>query len=376
MHSPSLSRRRPLSPSLLLHETPPPKRARQGSIEAAFGGKLVRPKVVALRKPGPLPALQPGQKYCVDLFCGIGGYSTGAAAAGHVVALAVDCDKELLRCHETNHPGAVHLIMDLGPDTEDELVDQIRKVVPHGAPLHIHGSPPCTKLSTLQGSKRYLYGRTQDTDNDAGMALVVWYFRLILRLRPASWSFEQVPSLELLGALRMMTTLYPSLFAYVRRLNMKHYGVGQARIRCIAGTPSLIAHLRNNEALREEAPTIGQLLTPPSGATMFMSSTGRLPDPKRNVLQPDGSFTNDAIYHDCYRTFDKIGFSCLAGNPMRWSRPDFSRLRGFSPREQAVVQSFPEGYHLPTLIATAYVGVGNAIPPRFSKKLMSAPCVQ
>ena len=41
-----------------------------------------------------------------DLFCGAGGFSTGAVAAGAVVAYACDHDEDALATHRANHPNA------------------------------------------------------------------------------------------------------------------------------------------------------------------------------------------------------------------------------------------------------------------------------
>ena len=57
----------------------------------------------------------------VDLFCGIGGASTGARDAGAKVRLAVDLDPDALRVHAQNHPDCVHLHGPL-PEIEARVV--------------------------------------------------------------------------------------------------------------------------------------------------------------------------------------------------------------------------------------------------------------
>ena len=74
----------------------------------------------------------------VDLFCGIGGASQGAAQAGLRVVLAVDVDKFMLGVHELNHPDATHIVAELPPEQPLPL--------PKAGKWHLHGSPPCGKV--------------------------------------------------------------------------------------------------------------------------------------------------------------------------------------------------------------------------------------
>ena len=49
----------------------------------------------------------------VDLFCGVGGLSLGAARAGFTVRGGVDTDSRALTAHATNFPKAFHLLADV-----------------------------------------------------------------------------------------------------------------------------------------------------------------------------------------------------------------------------------------------------------------------
>ena len=88
----------------------------------------------------------------VDLFCGCGGFSSGAARVpGARVVMAVDnrdqFGRRVLGVHESNHPDAKHYAMRLGPKTEKRLLKRIRKALSPGTHLHLHGSPPCQDWS-------------------------------------------------------------------------------------------------------------------------------------------------------------------------------------------------------------------------------------
>lgn len=360
---------RALSPSLVRPETPPKKRLRRGSIEASLGVEPAAQPLIFLHRPS-LPA---GKKYVIDLFCGIGGFSCGAEAAGHTLLLAVDSDRRLLQSHADNHPDCHHLLMTLGPEVEDALVAQIQTLVPHGQPWHLHGSPPCVKVSAIQHATLYRnhQGRTHDGNIEEGMELVNWYLRLVVRLRPASWSFENVVVPEVSGALRMLRTLYPSLVDFKKRVNFSHYGLGQHRTRCIAGSPGLVKRMLADETLRAEPPVMRDVLTIPAAAGLVKNPIGKTPEHQHTVAHDDGTYSNDTVYNSCYRTFDQVAPCCLAGNPLVWAQADYITIRTFSPPEQAAVQSFPPDYVLPPVATVAYRGLGNAVPPLFAQKLMS-----
>ena len=86
-----------------------------------------------------------------DLFSGVGGFSFGAKAAGHKVVLAADSDSQALKWHSINHPEAQHVVATfpagydkLGLNFNDDSVY-----------THLHGSPPCTLLSSANCAVYY-----------------------------------------------------------------------------------------------------------------------------------------------------------------------------------------------------------------------------
>lgn len=90
----------------------------------------------------------------MDLFCGLCGFTTGAAAAGMRPTLAIDTDAHALHYHRINHPTAKHAQLRLGPQSDDRLAELIRAHVPAGRAWHLHGSPPCQLFSWLRSVKK------------------------------------------------------------------------------------------------------------------------------------------------------------------------------------------------------------------------------
>lgn len=119
-------------------------------------------------------------KACIDLFCGCGGLSLGAAAAGFEPRVAVDVDSVLTSSYQDNHSYGQVLVEDLfkiKPNEVSERLDQ-----PLGG---IFGGPPCQGFSSI--------GR-QDP-NDPRNRLLIRFFQFVSELRPTFFLMENVPGL-------------------------------------------------------------------------------------------------------------------------------------------------------------------------------------
>lgn len=299
----------------------------------------------------------------VDLFCGIGGWSEGSRQAGKRVVLAVDYDEALLRIHAKNHPACTHLRMELGAKTEERLVEQINRCIPQGRAWHLHASPPCTAISTMRGA-------TRTRDVEEGMRLVLWYIGTVLKLKPTTWSMEEVGTGMLDGILAMARHLHPDVVAFASDVPLERYGVPQTRKRTLAGTPRLVTQFIDDASLRGEAPVLSAALTPPEGATIVKSAAGKCVDPSRTVKNADGSLTNDTPIR-LMKSVHELCYTCLAGNPHYWCRSDFSTIRRFNTREQATLQCFPPSYRFGA-IGDSITGIGNAVPCLVARKFMAA----
>ena len=300
----------------------------------------------------------------VELFCGIGGWTEGARQAGFHTVLAVDANMQLLKLHKLNHPETSQCVMTVGSETEDELVALIRAHVPQGRAFHLHGSPPCQRISCLSA-----VGDLRHHNVDGGVSLVNWFVALVHRLKPATWTMEEVPHAQLTGALSMARQFHPKMLDFVPTLTMSDYGVPQHRKRCIAGTPKLVERLRTDASVRADAPVLSAVLKPPKGAAICMASTGKEPDYSKNVAHADGTYTNTTIRR-CMRSVHEVAWTCLAGHPLCWCAPDFRKVRWFTVREQATMQTFPPTYKCGTHTQTAITGIGNAVPPSFARMVM------
>lgn len=331
-------------------------------LTGAWNVPAPRPAVIMLsrRVYSPQPVRE-GGVYVVDLFSGIGGWSEGARQSGHAVVLAVDSNERKLRIHMKNHSECAHMVMHCGPETEDILVGKIETVVPRGAKWHLHGSPPCQAISGMRNAS---YTR----DPGAGLDAVLWYLALVERLQPDTWSMEEVSHPQLVGALSAVQYSRPTSIAFVVSFDVSTVGVPQHRERCIAGTPRLINRITTDVSLRHEPLNIDQVLTPPPETVYFKTSASKCPDFTHNVLNSDGTYSNDSMPQG-YQCLNTLAPTCLARHTHMWVRNDFSTVRQLSVREQATLQTFPAHYQFGA-VQDSTEGVGNAVPPLFARVFM------
>ena len=170
----------------------------------------------------------------IDLFSGMGGFTTGAINAGAICIVSIDSWAEANKVHLANHPNTPYFTMELGHPSHwkfiKRMVDDYKRLGYH---VHIHGSPPCQALSNA--SRR---------DAEEGMPLVLWYLDLVERCEPDSWSMENVVPVR-----KRLPEGTPAVI-----LNSADFGVPQTRRRCFAGSGWEARPTHTNEEWAEGTP--------------------------------------------------------------------------------------------------------------------------
>lgn len=158
----------------------------------------------------------------VDLFCGTGGFSLGAHAAGFEVVQAIDVDPILTSSFALNFPGTKLDLIDVGSLNASDL-----KKAAGGHIDGIIGGPPCQGFSLI--GKR--------DSNDPRRRLVDHFFRLVSEIRPTFFVMENVVGLmqgDALAVLESAMSRIPSSYDIVGPtvLNASDFGVPTTRRRC------------------------------------------------------------------------------------------------------------------------------------------------
>ncbi|WP_081435067.1 DNA cytosine methyltransferase [Nitrobacter hamburgensis] len=116
----------------------------------------------------------------VDLFCGCGGFSLGAEAAGLAPTVAFDVDPILTSSFSVNHPHTRLKLADLSKVTGAEIRQEAG-----GQVDGVFGGPPCQAFSAI-GHRNV---------NDPRRTLLGHFFRLVSELNPSFFVMENVKGL-------------------------------------------------------------------------------------------------------------------------------------------------------------------------------------
>lgn len=322
----------------------------------------------------------------LDLFAGCGGLTTGLKQAGFDVIGAIELDDLAVETYRQNHPEIIVWHGDIRNVPAYEV--QTAFALSPGDLDLLAGCPPCQGFSSIR--TRNATEAVEDSRND----LVLEFLRFVDALRPKAVMMENVPGLirddrMTIFRARMLELGY---IGDVVILDAADYGVPQRRRRLLA--------LFTN----------GLELAPAERADVRLSvrdaiddvpSAGTSGDPLHDVVEKrsahvlriinnvpkDGgsrSFLPDDLVLKCHRDFD--GFGDVYGR-MKWDdvaptitggfvNPSKGRFlhpeenRTITPREAALLQTFPADYHFSTRRGKFAVAemIGNALPPEFIRR--------
>lgn len=114
----------------------------------------------------------------IDLFCGAGGFTLGAHAAGFETALAIDVDPILSSAITFNHPNLPFFREDLAEVSSSKLFELSGSCRPDG----VIGGPPCQGFSEIGRGDR----------NDPRNELLSHFYRHVAHLGPRFFIMENV----------------------------------------------------------------------------------------------------------------------------------------------------------------------------------------
>lgn len=339
----------------------------------------------------------------VDLFCGCGGFSLGAHAAGLTPTLAFDIDPILTSSFLLNHS---QTRLRLG-DLSKAIGADIRREV--GGPVDgIFGGPPCQAFSAI-GHRNV---------DDPRRTLLGHFFRLIAELKPAFFVMENVKGLGYADARPVLDealSLVPGKYKILGPLILdaadfgaatrrpRLFVIGYDPVRC---DPILESDI---EAMKVEPATVHAAISDLVSA-VELESDGKFD--RWQIKQPgkptryaadlrsaDRTFTGHrrtAHTPEVIKRFKKVAqgeVEPVGRHPrLHWSRQcptlragtgtdrgSFQSLRPLHPHEPRVItvregarlQGFPDHFKFHPTVWHSFRMIGNSVSPIISKAIFS-----
>ena len=335
----------------------------------------------------------------VDLFCGAGGLSAGATAAGVKIAVAVESDPHAAATYRANHPGVQVMQQDLRTLPDLAPVDTLEPTV-------VFGGPPCQGFSIANQ-------RTRGLNNPSNL-LWAHFIRHVRSIRPEFVVFENVRGFVETAQGFFFATITKELKKLGYRvehavLNALDYGVPQSRARLFVVAARSASGLL--PALAADQPTtvrdaIRDLPVLQNGAAIQRADYRTNPHSEYAAQLRNGSdaCTNNLVTRNAEHVVRRYAHIPPGGNweciPRRlmlnyadrsrchddiyhrlaWDKPSIvitnyrknmlihpSADRGLSVREAARLQSFPDLYQFTGSIGFQQQQVANAVPPMMAE---------
>ena len=284
----------------------------------------------------------------VDLFCGGGGFSAGAIEAGENVILAIELDNKIAKVY-SNHFDHSPRIQELGGDIE-EITSELKEF----GPIHLHGSPPCLKLSQVNQTNR---------NSEEGLRLVIWYLDLVEIVQPYRWSMEQVAARSLLDLL----TQRGIHFCVVDACD---FGVPQHRKRVVAGSECIVSALKSRAG---KGPTVlpRDVLSLPNNC-MLTNGTTNQPIKKREGGKSVSIGLRKMAAGEGARGLDTPCHTVWSKPGAIYDSVSDQEVRKLTCREMASLQGFPATFRLDESVTLSRKCIANAIPPPLARFIVEA----
>ena len=319
----------------------------------------------------------------INLFSGCGGMTQGLKQAKFKVIAALESNEYAVLCYKLNHSKTKVIKEDIRKVNTDVYYELLINKTLH----LLAGCPPCQGFSSIRRLNK------KQSVRDNRNSLVLNYLKFVKELKPLTIMMENVPGLvnyyqfkKVLKELRVMG--YNPKYEVV---DVKNYGVPQRRKRLVL-VGSLLGELIVAEGSNRKVTVrqkIGKLEsieeTNDSVHKIVVNHTKRIQEMISLIPKNGGSRKDlpEKYILDCHKKVN-VGFNdiygrlrwddysptitggCLNPSKGRFLHPEENRV--ITPREAALLQSFPKNYKFPTDIPKVSLAllIGNALPPTFS----------
>lgn len=287
----------------------------------------------------------------VDLFCGAGGFSLGFKQAGFDIIFAVDKDSRALETYQHNFPNV---------ETVEKDVRNLEEIPKADIVI---GGPPCPNFSNAKRDKK---------NPEKGLELVKEFLRLKDTVNPDYWIMENVPQVRhYVDGLEI-----PKKNVF----NCANFGVPQKRKRFFGGgyIEPKPTHAKSKQATLDRddlkewvtvGEAIGDLLdgkNAPNHKVQWGTTVEKWKERKEKApMQKSQEVPTD---------LDKPSRTILSWIKKNVKHPHLplvldGRLRRFTVRECARIQSFPDDFVFKSSKTSQYDQVGRCVPPLMAYRL-------
>lgn len=329
----------------------------------------------------------------VDLFCGIGGLSYGLKQAGIDIRAGYDLDATCAYAYSENIGAEFHF-QDIASLASEEVAMRYSA----GSIRILAGCAPCQPFS----SYAFKHKKKDSTKYD----LLYEFGRIVEQTLPDIVTMENVPQLakfkekDVLGDFSSLLERN-GYKVQVTIVYCPDYGIPQTRKRLVLlasrlGEISLISPTHTPKEYLTVADTIKKLPNISAGESDKNDPLHRakalspLNQQRMKATPYGGSWVDwpEELWLDCHKKPTGKSFGSVYGR-MRWEKPAPTMTtqctgwgngrfghpeqdRAITPREAALLQTFPESYRFfPSeelvSVTTASRYIGNAVPPRLGE---------
>lgn len=328
----------------------------------------------------------------IDLFCGVGGLTSGLRMAGIHVIAGIDIDKSCSFPFEANHPEARFIEQDVSNVTGDQL----KLLWSPGVVRLLAGCAPCQPFSS--------YTKKGKGATHAKWGMLPQFSRLIEESQPDLVTMENVPGLQRQEPFQNFLKTLEQCGFYVAYgvLNAADYGVPQQRKRLVLLAskhqqitlpkpthPGKERWVTVREAIAD-LPAINSGCTSQDDAIHRAAGLSPLNLRRIRVSKPGGTWRDwpQELVATCH-TKESGRHSAGVYGRMTWDSPAPTMTtlcngfgngrfghpeqnRAISLREAAIFQSFPKSYIFskPGQVVSAKTVarlIGNAVPPKLAE---------
>jgi DNA (cytosine-5)-methyltransferase 1 len=323
------------------------------------------------------------QYVAIDLFAGCGGLSVGLREAGFTVAASVEVNAHAATCYSMNHPDTMMIQKNIRSVTSCD----IRKILGQRRLHLLAGCPPCQGFSSVRRLNK-------KTVRDSRNSLILDYLRLVKKIKPLTIMMENVTALKHYYLFKFMTDALEKLGYQIdcAVVNVADYGVPQRRKRLIIvgsllGEIHIAPPTKKHKTVRDaigKLPSIQRTRDPLH--KIVADHSERVKKIIKLIPHNGGSRSDLPVEYGlkCHEK-DNVGFKdiygrlcwddvsstitggCLNPSKGRFLHPEKNRV--ITPREAALLQTFPANYRFPLDIPKGELAslIGNALPPEFSR---------